>query len=298
MREGDSVVGRSPKVGLDYFRLDCHLDDKFKLIEAEYGLKGFAVVVKLYQKIYGERGYYCEWDEDVALVFGAETRLGASVVSEIVNAAIKRKLFDRNTFDKYHVLTSTGIQKWYFETIGRRERVEVIREYLLIPDGKLPKNVNINTISADRNPVKADRNPQSIAEDSKGEEVVVERARAQGVYDQDFARVIQAYQTEIGRDPNGSARELLVSYYEDFGADAMIVAIKETNRKQAYSPWGYLQSILRAFQEANVRSEAEAIACCKEHARRVNASRRRNGKQEAPPSLDAYKLQPGENPFA
>ena len=290
-------MGRSLKVGLDYFRLDCHLDTKFELIEAEFGLKGFAVVVKLYQRIYGEQGYYCEWDDDVALVFGAKTHLGASVVSEIVNAAIKRGLFDRDKFDKYHILTSTGIQKWYFDSIGRRERVEVKKEYLCISDSNLPKNVNINPISVSRNDDNGYRNPHSTVQDSIGEEVVVERARAD-VYDSELARVIQAYQTEIGRDPSGSARELLVSYYEDFGADAMIVAIKETNKKQPYSPWGYLQSILRAFQEANVHSEAEAIACCKDHARRVSASRNRKGKQEAPPSPDAYRLQPGENPFA
>jgi len=289
-------VGRSPKVGLDYFRLDCHLDDKFKLIEAEYGLKGFAVVVKLYQKIYGERGYYCEWDEDVALVFGAETRLGTSVVSEIVNAAIKRKLFDRDTFDKYQILTSTGIQKWYFETIGRRERVEVIREYLLIPDANLPKNVYINSISADRKAINADRNQQSIAEDSI--DVVVERAREDSMYDDDFARMIRAYQTEIGKTPGGSAREQLVSFYDDFGADVMIVAIKETNRQQPYSPWGYLKSILRAFQEANVRTEAEAIACCKDHERKMNAGRRSKRRESLPATQDAYRLQPGENPFA
>lgn len=289
-------MGRSPKVGLDYFRLDCHLDDKFKLIEAEYGLKGFAVVVKLYQKIYGERGYYCEWDEDVALVFGAETRLGTSVVSEIVNAAIKRKLFDRDTFDKYQILTSTGIQKWYFETIGRRERVEVIREYLLIPDVNLPKNVNINSISADRNAINADRNQQSIAEDSI--DVVVERAREDSMYDDEFARMIRSYQTEIGKTPSGSAREQLISFYEDFGADVMIVAIKETNRQQPYSPWGYLKSILRAFQEANVRTEAEAIACCKDHERKVNAGRRNKRRESQPATRDAYRLQPGENPFA
>ena len=289
-------MGRSPKVGLDYFRLDCHLDDKFKLIEAEYGLKGFAVVVKLYQKIYGERGYYCEWDEDVALVFGAETRLGTSVVSEIVNAAIKRKLFDRDTFDKYQILTSTGIQKWYFETIGRRERVEVIREYLLIPDANLPKNVYINSISADRKTINADRNQQSIAEDSI--DVVVERAREDSMYDDDFARMIRAYQTEIGKTPGGSAREQLVSFYDDFGADVMIVAIKETNRQQPYSPWGYLKSILRAFQEANVRTEAEAIACCKDHERKMNAGRRSKRRESLPATQDAYRLQPGENPFA
>lgn len=293
-------MGRNPKVGLNYFRLDCHLDTKFELIEAEFGLKGFAVVVKLYQRIYGEQGYYCEWNEDVALVFGAKTHLGAGVVSEIVNAAIRRGLFDGDKFEKYHILTSTGIQKWYFESISRRERIEVKNEYLLIPVGNLPKNVSINTISVNINAQNDDRNQHTTVQDSK-EGVVVERARVRedSLYDQGFARVIQAYQTEIGKDPSGSARELLVSYYKDFGADAVIVAIKETNKKQPYSPWGYLQSILRAFQDANVHSEAEAIACCKDHARMVNASRGRKGRQQdAPPSPDAYKLQPGENPFA
>lgn len=35
------------KSGIDYFPLDVSLDDKFELIEAEFGLTGFAVVVKL-----------------------------------------------------------------------------------------------------------------------------------------------------------------------------------------------------------------------------------------------------------
>lgn len=289
-------MGRNPKVGLNYFRLDCHLDTKFELIEAEFGLKGFAVVVKLYQRIYGEQGYYCEWDDDVALVFGAKTHLGANVVSEIVTAAIKRGLFDRDKFDKYHILTSTGIQKWYFDSIGRRERVEVKNEYLLIPVGNLPKNVSINTISASRNAENAYRNQYSTGQESK--EVVVERARAEALYDDDFARMIQAYQTEIGQPPSGSAREDLAAFYDDFGADVMIVAIKETNRKQPFSPWGYLKSILRAFREADVKTEAEAIACCKEYERRIQAGRKAKRQESMQVSRDDYRLPPGENPFA
>ena len=37
------------KDGIPYFPLDCELDSKFELIEAEFGLQGFAVVVKLLQ---------------------------------------------------------------------------------------------------------------------------------------------------------------------------------------------------------------------------------------------------------
>ena len=45
---------RPYKKGLDYFELDCYLDDKFGMIEAEFGDKGFAIAVKLYQLIYRE----------------------------------------------------------------------------------------------------------------------------------------------------------------------------------------------------------------------------------------------------
>ena len=55
------------KSGLEYFPLDVHLDEKFELIEAEFGLTGFAVIVKLFQRIYGGQGYYCEWTNEVAL---------------------------------------------------------------------------------------------------------------------------------------------------------------------------------------------------------------------------------------
>ena len=35
-------MARPIKAGLDYFELDCHMDEKVELIEAEFGLKGFA----------------------------------------------------------------------------------------------------------------------------------------------------------------------------------------------------------------------------------------------------------------
>ena len=71
------MAGRHNKVGLDYFELDCLLNDKIRLIQAEFGLKGFAVIVKLYQKIYGGNGYYCEWNEDILLLFLVENGLNS-----------------------------------------------------------------------------------------------------------------------------------------------------------------------------------------------------------------------------
>ena len=158
---------RPIKAGLDYFTFDVHIDNKLKLIEAEFGLNGFAVVVKLWQRIYAERGYYCEFDEEVALLFADEVRLGGNAVSEIVRAAIKRGVFDRGMYDKYKILTSHGIQKRYLEGTNRRVRVDVDRRYLLLSEREIGENVYINGVNAYRNSINADRNTQSKVNESK-----------------------------------------------------------------------------------------------------------------------------------
>ena len=90
-------MARPTKAGLDYFELDCQLEEKVKLIQAEYGLKGFAIVVKLYQRIYGGFGYYCEWNEDSLLLFmsenGVSSRDEKNLIREIVLACIRRDIF-------------------------------------------------------------------------------------------------------------------------------------------------------------------------------------------------------------
>lgn len=119
------------------------MDDKFALIEAEFGLKGFAVIVKLFQRIYGQQGYYCEWTNEVALLFGRSCGLGDNVVSDIVAAAIRRGIFDKDIFEKYQVLTSAGIQRRYLEAVSRRKIVEVKKQYLLLRNTENFKNVHI-----------------------------------------------------------------------------------------------------------------------------------------------------------
>lgn len=160
-------MARPIKDGVDYFPLDTVMDTKFELIEAEFGLTGFAVVVKLYQKIYGEQGYYCEWTNEVALLFSRKIGEGCSVVSEIVNAAIKRGIFDKDKFEKYHILTSKGVQERYFAAVGRRKIVNVKPEYLLVQCVENSENVNINRVNVDINPENVCNNPQSKVKERK-----------------------------------------------------------------------------------------------------------------------------------
>ena len=140
--------------GIPFVPLDVALDDKFALIEAEFGLKGFAVIVKIFQKIYGFQGYYCEWTNDVALLFAKDNCINSNAVSEIVKAAIKRGIFNSRLFEEYQILTSHGIQKRYLKAAERKARIELRKEYLLVKVDLNKKNVAIlseNVTETDEN---------------------------------------------------------------------------------------------------------------------------------------------------
>lgn len=158
------------KSGIDYFPLDVTLNAKFELIEAEFGLTGFGVVVHLLQEIYGKAGYYIEWTEEVALLFARKVGLGGSVVSEIIEASIRRGMFDKEKYDKYHVLTSKGIQERYFEAVSRRKTLEVDYNILLVDVARILPNVDIQAKNVNILSKNADIERQSKVEESKVEE--------------------------------------------------------------------------------------------------------------------------------
>lgn len=160
-------MARPIKEGLDYFSLDCHMNDAMKLIQAEFGLVGYAVVIKLWQKIYSDKGYYTKWGRDVALLFAQENGVGGNVVQEVVRICLQRGIFDQAMFKEHGILTSDGIQKRFAEGTARRTSVKIDRRYLLIV---APENwvfVDNNSINADNNSINADNNPQSKVKESK-----------------------------------------------------------------------------------------------------------------------------------
>lgn len=200
-------MSRLLKIGLDYFELDCHLEDKIKLIQAEYGLKGFAVVVKLYQKIYGGFGYYCEWDDNRLLLFMADNGLSCdsiNLIRDIVEACIRRNLFSEKLFREFGILTSRGIQKRYLKATSRREKVELIKEYLLLDVPKNQVNVVINSINVDKNSNNVDGNTQSRVEKSKVNINTMCKADALAL----FERLWKSYPVKKGKGKISDAKKM------------------------------------------------------------------------------------------
>ena len=131
--------------GIPFVPLDCQLDEKFQYIEAEFGLTGFAIVVKLFQRIYGGHGYYCEWNDRVALLFAHQIGAGVDVVRETVSAAIRERIFDEGMFKKYGILTSRGIQKRYSDVAKRRKTIFENPEYALLCCNQNSENADISS---------------------------------------------------------------------------------------------------------------------------------------------------------
>lgn len=170
-------MARPIKMGIDYFPLDVVLDTKFELIEAEFNLTGFAIVVKLLQRIYGEQGYYCEWNDEVALLFARKNGVGANVVSEIVRATLKRGIFDKGLFDKYGILTSRGIQSRYLKA-KKCDSSRLNQAYLLlsvpqntVSEEKTGVSEEKTTVIGVNNAIKESKVNKSKEKDSKGESV-------------------------------------------------------------------------------------------------------------------------------
>ena len=146
-------MGRPTKTGLDYFPLDCNLDNKLKLIKAEFGMIGFGLIIRLYQSIYGDEGYFMEWSQDVALMFADQEKVGVNVVSEVVAACLRRGIFDSEMYEKHGVLTSRGIQKRYLKMTKKRTDSEISDEYILLSAPEILVYSEETLVSGGRNSV-------------------------------------------------------------------------------------------------------------------------------------------------
>lgn len=163
-------MARPQKSGLDYFPLDVDIDqdDKIALIEAQHGVVGFAVVIKLLMKIY-KNSYFYEWTEKEQLLFSKRINVDINLINVIINDCIKWGLFDSNLLKTKKILTSKGVQARYLEAVGRRTKVEIKKEYLLLDENiiNVHKNLVIVDINSSSEEVSDDINPQSKVKESK-----------------------------------------------------------------------------------------------------------------------------------
>lgn len=285
-------MAKPSKGGISYFPLDVDNDDKLDLIEAEFGLTGFAVVVKLYQRIY-KLGYYCEWNDEVALLFGKRIGLGGRAVSEIVSAALKRALFDRELYEKYGILTSRGIQKRYFEIVSRRKNVEVDQRYLLVPCDILQHDVNIMYAETQimstsctqksekcmQKSTKERKEKESKGNQSSGGGSACACAREDKPPPPPPLNTLESYVSGQLSYLSPSNMAELAGFMDDLPEDLIRCAIDEACA-QGKRTWAYVRSILQRYLQSGFRTVGDVKAA--EAARQRRKPRESGGKTPNP----------------
>lgn len=170
--------------GMMYFPLKVNLFDEvpMELIEAKFGLKGTAAIMKLLCKIYKDNGYYLTWNEEQCTLF--TNKVGRDISEEemqgMVDVLVEKGFFDLKLYKEQQVLTSIEIQKVWLEATKRRKRelgsLPYFFEELKTENEKTKEGENVPTCTQNQGnckqdvdylPENADNSGQSIVEHSK-----------------------------------------------------------------------------------------------------------------------------------
>ena len=135
--------------GINYFPVGVNFmeENAMEVIEAKYGIKGSAIVLKLLCKIYKE-GYFIRWDEEQCLIFAnkAGREVQVAEVQGIIEILFIKGILDRNSYLENGILTSESIQKVWLEATKRRKRELSELPYLMVrPEKENGKPDNAST---------------------------------------------------------------------------------------------------------------------------------------------------------
>ncbi|EAD8780235.1 DUF4373 domain-containing protein [Listeria monocytogenes] len=293
-------MARPLKEGLDYFPLDvdADYDDKFQLIETLHGPTGFAIMIKLFMKIYSQNFFY-KWTETEQILFAKRVNVDINTLKTVVNDCIKYHLFDNNLFNEFQILTSLGIQERYFTAIGRRKKQIVVLEYLLLDRSEVtnlcPKIVfaNINGVNDDIN-TEQEGLMSTLSTQTKVKESKVNKSKAVG-------NAQEKKDVEISKEkPAATAykfweenvaitglsefdRELLKDLISLGGNELTVHAMKkaiELNRRRMKT----VDTVLRGWLDNGVKTTAEAD----EHEKNWNGGAKNNARAE--PAKETVKI--------
>lgn len=144
-------MARPNKQGIDYFSFDTDFfqDIKVRKILRSCGASATSILINLLCRAYKDRGYYMRWDDDMTFLISDDVGVTEGAVKECVNKAIQVGFFDKDLFDKYSILTSSGIQKRFRSATLKRGKVEFDERFLIgenrVFDGKNSVNDTKNT---------------------------------------------------------------------------------------------------------------------------------------------------------
>lgn len=273
-------MARPKKIGLEYFPLDVDMaqDDKIELIEAEHGIVGFGIVVRVFMLVY-KNGYFYKWTKREQLLLSKRINVDINTLDNVINDCVKWGLFDSAIYEKNQILTSRGIQLRYLMAVGRRKKVIIRSDYLLLSEKSLNeyKNITIEGVNVGINPtneeINDDNNPQSKVKESKvkeskqqqnnkisnSEEEVVDVVEDDNlIFNNSNQDIYQYYVKNMGRMITPIEVEGIDSYVEILGEDIVKYAIELAVFQNARK-FAYIKSILQSWVSSGYKTKQEIV---------------------------------------
>ena len=149
------MAGRPTKQGIDYFPMDVGFftDVKIRKISRACGSQSTSILICLLCNIYKDEGYYILWDKDLPFVIADTVGVSEGAVKEVLIKSLQVGFFDQELYEKYKILTSSGIQKRFLLATYHRKETTIIPEYLI--------NCANNSINCTINSINHSDNEQS-----------------------------------------------------------------------------------------------------------------------------------------
>lgn len=274
-------MARPIKTGMDYFSLDVNLDDSIELVEAEHGLQGFAIVIKLWQKIYSE-GYYIDWKKDNIMLFARKINSEETLVSSVVNSCLTRGIFNIDIYEEYEILTSKAIQKRYLTACKQTKRASVpfLSELILVsPD--------LTSVITEETSINSGFSTQKKRKEKKGNRKERKEETPEET-SEDFSPLqLSNLWTNCGYGTlNSVTLEKLIADVEIFSWTWVKEAIEKGNDRGKRS-YAYVKAVLNGWQTDGKEDKREPG---RQNQTAVEKPRRKYGRQRTEEELDAIDV--------
>lgn len=192
-------MARPFKTGIDYFPHSCATQTEMEILEAKCGIVGYAVINKLYERIYASDGYFCKWSDNIEIVFAKNIGVDLECIRKVIEVAFENEIFSKEMFDRYKILTSKEIQEIYIEVTKKRKKIVFVKEFMLVENCGQTVNDNHNSINDNHNSINDAHNTQSKVEESRGNkskenerkenQIKVEESREEESKENDYSQI-------------------------------------------------------------------------------------------------------------
>ena len=237
-------MARPVKIGFEYFPCDVNLPNDIKVRRLIKRKGGGAVWVYLcaLSLIY-KGGYYVDFNSDTPFVLSELTGFDEDYVSDVINSCMELDLFSKEVFDRFGVLTSTGIQRRYIAICQSSKRKMILDKYILVSSEETLVNTEEIMDSSEESAINSEFSTQSKVKKSKVKKSKVEEGQNKGLISRsplppiDFTAFVESYNKAVeGKGISvqrlttkrkQSIQELLSVYsYQDY--ETVLLKIKES----------------------------------------------------------------------